>query len=80
MLQKVLNEDWSYYDNRKKRYEDRFFFSCEKAWEVNYLTSKIQRITSKSESTIRAAIASCCRLVSAPRPRKHFVEWVMAKL
>lgn len=81
MPEKILNENWSDYDNKKKRYIDRFFFACEETWEVDYLVSKIRKnYPSKSESAIRAAIASCCREVSAPRPRDKFVRCVMSKI
>ena len=81
MPERILNESWSDYDNKKKRWEDRFFFSCEESWEVDYLVAKIKRIyPAKSESAIRAAIISCCKEVSAPRPRDKFVRCVMSKL
>lgn len=77
----VLNEDWSDYDNRKKKREDRLFFSCEESWEVDYLVKKMKKhFANASEQAIRNAIASCCQTVKAPRPRKVFVECVSAKL
>ncbi|MEB0263389.1 MULTISPECIES: hypothetical protein [unclassified Mucilaginibacter] len=79
--QKVLNEDWSEYDNRKKKWEDRLFFSCEESWEVDYLVRQMKKhFPYTSEQTIRNAIASCCQTVKAPRPRKEFVECVSSKL
>lgn len=81
MPERILNEDWSEYDNKKKIYTDRFFFSCEESWEVNYLVSKIRKnYPAKSESAIRAAITSCCREIPAPRPREKFVRCVMNKI
>jgi hypothetical protein len=81
MPDKILNEDWSDYDNKKKKREDRFFFSCDESWEVDYLVGKIRKIyPSKTETAVRAAIASCCKEVSAPRPRDKFVRCVMGKL
>lgn len=80
MPQRVLNEDWSEYDNRKKKWQDRFFFSCEESWEVDYLVKQIRKHKSSSEQQIRNAISSCCKIVPAPRPRKAFVECVMSKL
>lgn len=81
MPQRVLNEDWSDYDNRKKRYVDRFFFSCEESWEVDYLVRKIQKyMTHRTELQIRQAITTCCKEVPAPRPREKFVRCVMGKL
>jgi hypothetical protein len=81
MPQRVLNEDWSDYDNRKKRWEDRFFFSCEETWEVDYLIRKIQKHEKyKTETAIRQAIAACCKEIPAPRPRDKFVRCVMGKL
>lgn len=80
MPHRVLNEDWSQYDNRKKKWEDRFFFSCEESWEVDYLVNKIKKYKPFTELQIRNAIAACCKIVPAPRPRKTFVECVMSKL
>lgn len=81
MPDKILNENWSDYDNKKKKWEDRSFFSCEESWEVDYLVSKIRKIyPSKSESAVRAAITSCCKEISAPRPREKYVRCVMSKL
>ncbi|HEX7847740.1 MAG TPA: hypothetical protein VF476_18195 [Chitinophagaceae bacterium] len=81
MPDKILSESWADYDNKKKRYTDRFFFACEESWEVDYLVAKIKKIYPlKSEAAIRAAIASCCREVPAPRPRDKFVRCVMSKL
>lgn len=81
MPQKILNEDWSVYDDKKKKWEDRFFFSCEESWEVDYLVAKIRKAYPlKSEASIRAAISSCCKEVPAPRPRDKFVRCVMSKL
>jgi hypothetical protein len=33
MPHRILKEDWSDYDNRKKRWQDRYFFSCEEEWD-----------------------------------------------
>jgi hypothetical protein len=81
MPDKILNENWSDYDNRKKKLEDRFFFSCDESWEVDYLVSKIKKnYPLKTETAIRAAITSCCKDVPAPRQRDKFVRCVMSKL
>lgn len=81
MPEKILNDSWADYDNRKKKREDRLYFSCEEEWEVDYLVLKIKKIyPSKSEFAIRAAIASCCMIVKPPRPRDTFVRCVMGKL
>lgn len=77
-----LFEDWEEYDNRKIRdRRDGNYFSCEEAWEVDYLVSKIRRhFPNIPEGTIRTAIAMCCSQVGAPRPRKQFVECVAKRL
>lgn len=81
MSERILNESWADYDNKKKRYIDRFYFACEESWEVDYLVAKIKNIYPfKTDSAIRAAIYSCCREVQAPRPRDKFVRCVMSKL
>lgn len=82
MPQRVLNEDWEDYDNRKIRDQrDGRYFSCDEPWEVDYLIRKIRKYKPLiSDQTILSAIQSCCRTTAAPRPRKSFVECVMSKL
>lgn len=81
MPEKVLQDDWSAYDNRKRRRADRFFFSCGEPWELNYLADKILKIyPSISEQAIRNAIDSCCKKMERPRPRDKFVRYVMHQL
>lgn len=80
-VQKILNEDWSEYDDRKKKEQDSHFFSCEEAWEVEYLVKKIHKKHPEvSNDKIHLAIKQCCNSVAAPRPRKTFVECVMKRL
>lgn len=81
MTHRVLNEDWSDYDNKKKKKEDRSFFSCEESWEVNYLLNKLKKhYPDKTEAQIRSAITACCRTVPSPRPRTKFVTCVTGRL
>ena len=66
----VQTSDWSDYDSRKIAYDDRFNFSCEETWEVDYLVNKIRNFNrDKPEAAIRQAIESCgkctpCRIGS----------------
>jgi hypothetical protein len=77
----VLNENWSDYDDRKKRHADARFFSCEETWEREYLVKKIRKVYPQySEGSIEAAISACCLEIKAPRPRPAFVECVMRRL
>ena len=81
MPERILNEDWSDYDDKKKKHADARFFSCEEVWEVDYLVKKIKKHEPyKTEDAIRKAIASCCLTIPAPRPREKFVKCVMGKL
>jgi hypothetical protein len=82
MPHRILNEDWSEYDNRKIRdNRDKSKFSCEEPWEVDYLVRKLQKqFPKKTAEQIRAAISSCCLTVRAPRPREAFVKCVVGKL
>lgn len=76
-----LDQDWEDYDNRKKKKEDRLFFSCDEKWEVDYLRDKIyKKYPEFSKADIEIAIGKCCNSVPAPRPRKDFVECVMSRL
>lgn len=78
--EKVL-EDWSEYDDRKKRKGDANFFSCEESWEVDYLVDKIRKsYPNFSEQKIKEAISECCKTVSGNKPRRQFVECVMNRL
>jgi len=81
MPQKILNEDWSDYDNRKQKKEDGLFFSCEEKWERDYLIGKVRKhYPQYSETAVTAAINACCKEIAAPRPRARFVTCVMARL
>jgi hypothetical protein len=77
----VLSEDWSEYDNKKKKHTDAQFFSCDEPWEREYLVRTIRKVYSQySNDDVETAISACCKAVPAPRPRKAFVECVMFKL
>jgi len=82
MPHRVLNEDWSNYDNRKIRdSRDSRFFSCEEQWEVDYLLEKVHRhLTHKTEAEIKDAILKCCKIIKTPRPRSEFVKCVFDRL
>jgi len=77
----ILEGEWSDYDDRKKKKEDRLFFSCEEKWEVEYLVEKIhKKFPHIDVDKIHIAIKQCCNSVAPPRPRKTFVECVMKRL
>lgn len=80
-LYRVL-ENWSDYDNKKIRTGiEAHLFSCDEIWEVNYLKGKIKEsYPYLNDGKILEAIEACCRQVSAPRPRKIFVECVLSRL
>lgn len=79
-LTKIL-ENWSDYDDRKKKYADARFFSCTESWEVDYLVKKVKETSSSlSEASIRKAIEECCRSLRAPYPRDQFVRCVVQRL
>lgn len=82
MPTRILNEDWSDYDNKKiKGRPDSKDFACTETWEVNYLVLKIRKVYSQySEQSIKDAISTCCKSLGAPHPRKTFVECVMKRL
>jgi hypothetical protein len=82
MPNRILNEDWTDYDNKKIRdSRDARFFSCEERWEVEYLLSKIRKhLPGKTEDQIKEAIAHCCRTIHGNKPRKEFVACVMGRL
>lgn len=83
MPHRILADDWSDYDNKKKKGVDARFFSCEEQWERDYLINKIlKHYPYKTKDAIAKAISSCCSSPSMPsnKPRKQFVECVMSKL
>lgn len=80
MPHKILNEDWSDYDNRKKVHTDARYFACTESWEVDYLARKIMKVSGYCEAGIRNVITNCCRTVGSPHPRPAFVECVMKRL
>lgn len=78
---KILQEDWSEYDNKKKKHTDANFFACTESWEVDYLLGKIiKHFPQFSKERVKKAIEDCCATVKAPHPRKEFVQCVMSKL
>jgi hypothetical protein len=78
---KILNEDWSEYDDRKKKHTDANFFACTEDWEVKYLIQKISKnFPQFSTDQIKKTISDCCETTKAPHPRKAFVDCVMSKL
>jgi hypothetical protein len=74
--------DWSDYEDRKKKEtKDTGLFSCDEAWEIYYLKNRIQKeFTTLNEIKILEAIEQCCRFATAPKPRKDFVQCVLARL
>jgi len=81
MPAKVLNEDWSEYDNKKKKATDANFFACTESWEVDYLVRVIKKAYPVySDTAIRGAISACCIQVGGNHPRDKFVACVMQRL
>jgi hypothetical protein len=80
--QKILNENWSDYDNKKIRdNRDSRYFACDEEWEIDYLIRYIKKhYPYHSDTQILNAITNCCKTVPTPRPRKTFVECVVSKL
>lgn len=77
----ILDDNWSDYDNRKKKGIDSHFFSCEESWEREYLIGKIRKhYPGYSVDAINRAIDACCREIPAPCPRTTFVPCVMRRL
>lgn len=81
-LHSVLNEDWSEYDDRKKRGgADHRNFACTEQWEADDLIRKIDKQhPNVSKEEIRNAITACCKQIGAPHPRVEFVACVMKRL
>jgi len=81
MIQKILDSDWSEYDNKKKKSIDRHFFACTESWEIQFLMRKINEFLPEySEINISRAVTTCCLSLKTPHPRKEFIQCVVQKL
>lgn len=79
-LQKILKEDWSRVDEKKKP-EERGFITCEEVYEVEYLIDLFKKhCPVKSEKEIIYAIAAGLRSTQGLKPRQQFLETVNTKL
>jgi hypothetical protein len=82
MPHKILNEDWSAYENYKievKKNHLKIHFN--EAWEVGYLSTLISKhFPHKSGEEVLEAIYSCSKTMAHPAPRKKFIECVVKKL
>ncbi len=77
----ILGDDWSDYDDRKKKKGDANFFACSEIWEENFLVDKILKFHDElSEDEIRTAISDCCDKDMGNNPREEFVGCVMDRL
>ncbi len=75
MPHRILKDKWSDY-NKKKDYKDRFIFSYETDWEVDFLVEKIEKhLPFASKKIIHWVIDTCGSEIPAPRPRGKFVGW-----
>lgn len=78
MPQRILNEDWEDYNNRKIRdARDRRYFSCEEPWEVGYLIKKIKKHKGSTDQEIKNAIASCRTTAKKDFCRMCYVKTVI---
>lgn len=77
----ILEDDWSDYDNLKKKRVDDRFFSCSESWEVDYLVRKIKKHHPEIlEQRIRMAVSDCCDKNMGNNPREKFIGCVMDRL
>jgi hypothetical protein len=81
MANHPIFENWSDYDDKKKKHSDASFFACTESWERTYLIDKIKRLyPSLSDDSIKQAIETCCKTLNSPHPREPFVNCVLARL
>jgi hypothetical protein len=82
MSLKVLNDDWSDYDNRKIRdRRDARYFAFTENWELDYLVRKYKKAHPYlTEATIKTAISECCVKTPVQRPREQFIQCVSERL
>ncbi len=81
-IQKILNENWSDYDDRKmKSGSDSQNFAVTEEWEISYLVNKLVRYYPFiQQATIRTAIQLCASSTPPPHPRNEFIECVANRL
>ena len=79
---RVLNEDWSEYNYRKKSAgTDPSYFSASEKWEIEFLEDKIARThPGLSHAEIKKAIIATGKILVPPCPRSTFVQCVMGGL
>ncbi len=75
---KVLADDWSDYDNRKRGYSNITYIDCTVEWEAEYLAQKVFKAYPEYKlESIRKAITSCCSGLPVPYKRLSFVTSLM---
>ncbi|MBS4065289.1 MAG: hypothetical protein KGZ74_12055 [Chitinophagaceae bacterium] len=81
-IKEQLAEMWGEFEERKSAEgNDPRFFSCNEAWELFYLSERIQEL--KPEFTTLSAlelIERCCRYCNGPVNRNWFIGLVAEQL
>jgi hypothetical protein len=78
---KILADDWSDYDERKRGYGNVTYLDCTIEWEADYLAQKVVKVYPEYKlEVIKNVIASCCRNLPVPYKRIAFVTSLMIVL
>ncbi len=79
---KVLDENWSEYESRKRQAGlDPFLFDSLQPWEVEFLVVIIGKtLPNYLPASIKTALEGCCLIDKGPHPRKAVVECVLRRL
>lgn len=81
-LAAILNDDWSDYEDRKKKTGNKcYFFQPTMGWEVNYYSEKIKKHCPELNSdSIKIAINSYSRFAPEPHIRENALKWIIKRL
>ena len=81
-IQQLMLQRWDEYDWKKKEMkEDPDFFSCNEAWEIFYLTNKIQELREDlTKEEIVELIGKCCISETKPLKRVEFLSRIIKEL
>ena len=80
-LNKLILESWLDVDNKNIRGpRDANFFSCDEAYEKEYLADVLEIKTGFSRKKIEDAIDYCCAKLHGNKPRNTFIDCVLTNL
>ena len=82
LIEKILNADWSRYENKKRAKEsDSMFFVGSNSWEVNFLIGLFrQQKVNLSIYQLIWIIKGSCQNERYPQPRSLVVSYIVYRI